>query len=166
MKKSRAKKAVVIIAVLLLFVAVYLFYSRPMTIQERYPMLTLDKCSGFNGYYREGAEPRLKEFNIDKNSDAFETLCDLLYERDYRRSLRDLFPRGTRVHRAEPGDFEWEVLFQFENIVFPDGNVGSGEMLHIQSWYGELDIRFDGETLACYTSEQEDWAKEVFDIIR
>ncbi len=166
MKKLRAKKAVVIIAVLLIFIAVYLFYSRPMTIQQRYPTLTLDKCSGMSGYYEDGTGVALKEFTIDKNSEDFELLCDLLYEQEYHRSLRDLLPRSTRIHRTEPGDSKWEVYFHFEDVVFPDGSTSSGKLLRIESWYGDLDIYFDEEVLSCYTNEQEEWAKEVLNIIQ
>ena len=166
MKKLRTKRKVVIIAVLLLFVAAYLLYSRPMTIQQRYSMLTLDKCSGISGYYEDGTGVALKEFTIDKNSEEFEMLCDLLFEQEYSRSLRDLLPRGTRTHRTEPGDFQWEVYFHFEDIAFPDGSIGSGKTLRVESWYGDLDIYFDGEVLSCYTNEQETWAKEVLNIIR
>lgn len=166
MKKSRIKKAAAIIAVLLLLVAAYLFYSRPMTIQQRYPMLSLDKCSGISGYYRDDTGEALEEFVIDKNSEEFEMLCDLLYKQEYRRSLRDLLPRGTRIHRTESGDFQWEVFFHFEDVVLPDGSIGSGGILRIQSWYGDLDIYFDDGIFSCYTNEQEHWAKEVLDIIR
>ena len=165
MKKSRLKKAAVILVVVLVVIAVYLAFSRPMTIQQRYPMLTLDKCIGMDGYYRDGTSVELEKFIIDKNSEEFEMLCDLLYEQEYHRSLRDLLPSGTRTHQTEPGDFQWEVFFYFEDVVFPDGSIGSGGMLSVQSWYGELEIDFDGDTLSCYTNQQEAWEKEVFDLI-
>ena len=77
-----------------------------------------------------------------------------------------MVPRGTRIHKTEAGDFEWEIMFHFDNVVLPDGNIGSGGMLRIQSWYGELDIHFDDEILSCYTNEQKAWSKEVLDIIQ
>lgn len=166
MKKLKTKKAVIMIFVILLLIAVYLFYSRPMTVQQRYPMLNLDKCTELRGYYKIDGQTELAEFTIDKNSEAFEILYDLLYEQSYHRSLRDLLPRETRIHPTEPGDFEWEVCFYFEDVVFSDGNIGSGGILRIQCWYGELDIHFDGEILSCYTNEQEAWAKEVLNTIQ
>ncbi len=166
MKKLKTKKAVIMIAVVLFFIAGYLFYSRPMTIQQRYPMLTLDKCTELRGYYEIDEQVEFTEFTIDKNSEEFGILCNLLYEQSYRRSLRDLLPRGTRIHSTKPGDFEWEVYFYFEDVVLPDGNIGSGGVLRILSWYGELDIHFDGEVLSCYTNEQETWAKEVLNTIQ
>ena len=137
-----------------------------MTIEQRYSMLTLDKCSGISGYYRDETMIESEKFTIGKNSQEYEMMCDLIYKKEYRRSIYDLLPRGTRIHREEPGDFQWEVYFYFKDIEFPDGSMGAGAMLHIQNWYGDLDIYFDGERLTCYTDEQESWVKEVFDIIR
>ena len=166
MKKRKSTIAIVVICIILLLIAAYLLYSRPMTIQERYPMLTLDKCTELRGYYKIAGQTELTEFTIDKNSEAFETLCSLLYEQDYRRSLRDLLPSGTRYHATQPDDFEWEVFFNFEDVEFPDGSISSGPILRVQIWYGELDIHFDGEILSCRTKEQETWAKEVLNIIK
>lgn len=166
MKKQKSTIAIVVICIILLLIAAYLLYSRPMTIQERYPMLTLDKCTELRGYYKIAGQTELTEFTIDKNSEAFETLCSLLYEQDYRRSLRDLLPSGTRYHATQPDDFEWEVFFHFEDVEFPDGSISSGPILRVQIWYGELDIHFDGEFLSCRTKEQETWAKEVLNIIK
>lgn len=166
MRKPKSKRPVIVIAVIILFVAAYLLYSRPMAIQQRYPMLTLDSCTELRGYYKINEQTEFTEFTIDKNSEAYEILCSLLYEQDYRRSIRDLFSRGTRIHPTEPGDFEWEVYFHFEDAVLSDGNIGSGGILRIQYWYGELDIHFDGDVLSCYTNEQETWANEVLNTIR
>ena len=166
MKRLRTRKNVVILAVVLILAVAYLLYSRPMTIQERYPMLTLDKCTELRGYYKIAGQTELTEFTIDRNSEAFETLCSLLYVQDYSRSLRDLLPSGTRYHATEPDDFEWEVFFNFEDVELPDGSISSGGILRVQIWYGELDIHFDGEILSCRTKEQETWAKEVLKIIK
>ena len=165
MKKPKMKKAFLMISVTVLLLAAYLIYSRPMTIQQRYPRLDLEQCTDLRGYYEIGGQGRI-EFTVDKNSEDFETLCTLLYEQAYRRSLKDLLPRGTRTHATQPGDFEWEVFFQFEDVVFPDGNHGSGGILRIEYWYGELDIHFDGDIVSCSTKQQESWAKTVLDIIQ
>ena len=166
MKKGFMKKTAVATALIVLLFAAYFIYSKPVNISQLYPMLTLDKCTGISGCYADGTQAGLTEFTIDKGSEEFETLCSLLYDQDYHRSLRDLLPRGTRIHPTEPGDFQWDVHFCFEDVEFPDGSRGSGAMLHIQSWYGELDIDFNGETHAYRTSGQEVWSREVFDIIQ
>lgn len=40
----------------------------------------------------------------------------LFYSRPMILSLLYLFPRGTRIHRAEPNDFQWEVCFHLKDI--------------------------------------------------
>ena len=165
MKKPKMKKAFLLISVTVLLLAAYLIYSRPMTIQQRYPMLDLEQCTDLRGYYEIGGQGRI-EFTVDKNSEDFETLCTLLYEQAYRRSLKDLLPHGTRTYRVLPEDFEWEVFFQFEDVAFPDGSHTSGRILRVDYWYGELDIHFYGDIVSCSTKQQESWAKTVLNTIQ
>lgn len=167
-KKVRTKKIVIVASVAVLVIAACLFYSRPKTVSQLYPMFTLDKCTEIRGYYID-TQPGMTEYTIEKDSDEFQKLCALFWEQEYCRSLRDILPRGTRTYQTQPddpNDYQWDVYFCFEDITLPDGSIGSGAMLHFQSWYGELDIYFDGETYSCYTSEQEAWAKEILDIIQ
>ena len=160
------KKAVRgLISVLFLF-AIYLFYSRPMTVAQLYPMFTLDKCTGIGGYYNDGTQVDLTKFTIKHGSEEYEKMCTMFYEKEYRRKLTDILPRGTRSHRYEPGDFQWEVYFYFEDVEMPDGSRGSGPMLQFKSWYGDLDIFSVGENYSCYTNQQKDWEKEVLDLIK
>ena len=165
MNKTKTKKIVILIFAAVLLIAGYLFYSRPMTIKQRYPMLEPDKCTKLTGYYKVDEQTEFTEFTVEKDSKEFQALWELLYEQGYRRSLKDILPRGTRTHPTQEGEFQWEVIFHFDNVVLDDGSVGSGGMFHIQSWYGELDIYFDGETLACYTADQKAWEKEVLGAI-
>ncbi len=154
--------------IIAILVISYLIYSRPMTIEERNKTLSLDKCTGIEGYYRDDTMTDLEKFTVSKDSEEFELLCELLYEREYRRSLKDICSKGTRMHQVLPGDFQWEVFFCFENIELADGNMGGGAMLQIQSWYGELSIKYaDSErgSMFCHTKEQKAWAADVFEII-
>lgn len=166
MRKVSRRKTIMGIVFAILILTICLFYSRPMSVTQLYPMLTLDKCTGIRGYYEVGMQEEQTAFTVERDSEEFQKLCGLFFEKKYRRSFKDILPRGTRIHRTEPDDFQWDVYFCFENIVFPDGNIGSGSMLHFQSWYGEMDIYFDGERYSCNTSEQEIWEKEILDIIQ
>ncbi len=163
-KPSRGKLAA--LAALAAVLLAWAFSSRPMTIAQRYPMLTADSCTGIQGYYYDGTQTGFTNVVLEKDSQEFRQLWELFFQRSYRRSLRDLLPRGTRIHSAQPGDFQWEVFFEFENVPFPDGSTGSGTLLHIQNWYGELDLHFDGEPESCITQDQQAWAAEVLDILR
>ena len=165
MKSMQMRKKVIMICIILLLVVVYLFYSRPMALSELYPMLTLDKCVEITGYYRIGEQQEHSRFVIEKNDEEFEELYNQFYLKTYRRSLKDILPRGTRSHRVNDEDFQWDVYFTFKDVEFFDGSTGSGMLLHFQNWYGELDISFDGERFSCYTNEQEVWEKEVLEVI-
>lgn len=163
---SKTKQCITVAVVAILLLSAYLVYSRPMTIAQLYPMLTLDKCMQIRGYYEVGMQAEMSEFSISKDSDEFQKLCSLFYEQRYRRSLRDIMPRGMRTHRTEADDFQWEVYLYFENIEFPDGSGGSGTMLRFLYWYGELDMYFQGGTHSCKVQGQEAWAEEILAIIR
>jgi len=165
-KMLRKRKIVVLTAAAVLLLVSYLLYSRPMTLSQLYPSLTLDKCVEISGYYEDGKGVSFTNFTAEKDTEAYESLWEMLYEQKYRRSLRDLMPRRSRTHRYQPGDFQWEVIFRFDTVEFPDGNSASGSLLRIQYWYGDLDIHFNGGVRSCHTSEQDTWAKEILDIIR
>ena len=161
------KKKVILRLIPVIFIfAIYLVYSRPMTVSQLYPMFTLDKCTGIGGYYNDGTQVDLTKFTIEQGSEEYEKLCEMFYEKEYRRKLADILPRGTRSHRYEPGDFQWEVYFYFEDIEMPDGSRGFGPMLQFKSWYGDLDIFSVGEYYSCYTNRQKAWEKEVYDLIK
>ena len=162
MKKT---KVIAFLSVIFLCAAAYLFYSRPMTMQQRFPMLTLDKCTDLHGVYKSDGQADFTVFSFDSSSEEFAALWDLLYAQEYRRSLRDLVPEQTRIHPTGSGGFEWEIFFCFDDVALPDGTIGSGDMLCIQSWYGKLDIWFGDKRLSCYTDEQDPWASQILDII-
>ena len=167
MKMHLKKKTIAAVGAVLLLAVTYLVYSRPMTIQTEYPMLSIDKCTGIRGYYRDDTMNELQEFNIERSSEEFDKLWDLLYEREYRRSLKDLLPQGTRIYQTGPGDFQWEVYFSFDTVETPDGNGHSGTVLQFERWYdGALDIEVIGENHSYNTDDQDACAKEVLDIIR
>ena len=162
------KKVVFGVVSVLLILGIYSVYSRPMTLSQLYPMIIIDECTEIKGYYFDGTQTEFTEFTIERNSEEFQKLCSLFEQQKYRRSIRDILPRGGRTHQTQPGEYEfqWDVYFCFENVKLPDGNIGSGAMLNFQSWYGELDIYFDGEYYSCYTHQQKEWEREVLEVIK
>lgn len=163
--KAAKKRAIVLVILAAVLLAAWLFYARPVTILQLHPMLSPEQCTEIRGDYVIGNHGR-SEFTIDRDSEEFQALWELFFERNYSRSLRDLLPRGTRTHMAQPEEFQWEVYFCFDDVVFPDGSRGSGAMLHFRNWYGELDIVFDGEAHAYRTGGQEAWAADVLAVIQ
>jgi len=166
LKKSQKIKRLVLIAVAVLLLGAYLIYSRPMTLPQMYPMLTPDKCTEIRGYYKVGKQPEQTNFVVSPEDEAFQALWDLFYGRTYCRNLRSILVRGMRSHRTEPDDFQWDVHLCFEDVALPDGNFGSGVLLRVQNWYGELDMYFLGEHVSFHTKDETVWGREVLDLIR
>lgn len=165
-RMGKKKKMLLLAAAAVLLLGAYLLYSRPATVAQRWPMLTADKCTEIRGCFAVGTAAEPSEFCLQRDDPAFGQLLDLFYGREYRRTLRDLLPRGTRYHRTLMGDVQWEVWFCFADVPMPDGSSGSGAMLQFRNWYGQLDISFDGTQRACRTQGQEAWAAQVLDLVR
>ncbi len=166
MKKPYFKKILLWIIAAILLLVFYCWYTRPMTLSELYPMLELEKCTQVYGYYEIEMQPEQTAFTIEKGSNGFETICDLFSEPGYRRSLRNLLSNGTKTHRIEPGDFQWDVCFDFKDVEFPDGSTGSGTILHFTNWYGEFKIHCNGEVHSYRLCNQDSWLSQVLDVIQ
>lgn len=160
----KKKNLTILIAIALVLAGAWLIYSRPMTLSELYPMLTEDKCSGVSGYYQRDLQQPLPEFSFDKDSEAFKALWGLFSGRKYRRRLKDLLPDTTKYHNMEPGDFRWDVSFRYCDAELEDGALLSAG-LRFEDWYGELGICFNGRTWLCRTGNQDEFIKDVYDII-
>lgn len=163
---KRKIKRLIWAAVLLAALLVGLFYTRPATIEQRYPMLDLSRCTEIRGYYRgDSPDPEEIPFAAEAGTPEFEALLALFQEQTFRTRLGNLIPTGTRTHRIEAGDFKWEVLFRFEDVHFPSGDVGRGDLLQVHNFFGELDLFFDGETVKCRVPDQDAWLRAVMDAI-
>ena len=110
MRKVSRRKTIMGIVFAILILTICLFYSRPMSVTQLYPMLTLDKCTGIRGYYEIGMQTEQTAFTVERDSEEFQKLCDLFFEKRYRRSFKDILPRGTRIHRTEPDNFQTKAL--------------------------------------------------------
>ena len=54
----------------------------------------------------------------------------------------------------------------FENVPLPDGNTGSGAVVRLNNFFGELSLRgYDGKTYPIRTSGQEEWVGAVMDAL-
>ena len=160
-------KAIIVVAVLLCAALCALVYTRPLTIEQRYPVLDLSQCTQIRGDYYDGTGTRLTQFVIEPEDPHFDGMLELLQSAGFRTRLENLipFPRGAQTHLAREGDFQWSVMLRFEGVQFPGGDVGSGDMLHIRNFYGKIDLSFDGEQVSCTVKDQEQWLTDVMDII-
>ena len=112
-KPSKKKLSFALTALLVLFLlSAYAWYTRPVTLPALYPMLKPEQCTQIQGYYEIGMQPEQSNFTITKDSAEFEQLWDLFYDQSYRRSLKDLLPRGTMI-------FNGRSMFSLRTLHFP-----------------------------------------------
>ena len=163
--KKRGK--LILFAVILTCVIIFIFaYTRPFTIETRYPVLKVSQCTQIRGYYRDNIstiEP--VAFVISPDDPHFDELIEIFHSTTFRTTLRNIFPAGTKTHLYSEGDFQWSIMLRFEDVLFPDGSVGNGDMFHIDNFFGDIKIQFDGEMTQCSVKNQEQWLKDVMSII-
>lgn len=155
--------------VLAVLVAVGLWFARPMGLEEICPGLELAECRGIEIRYRT-AERRGPYFDdtqavLFPGEPEFDEVIGLLAEKKFSRSPFWWFPSGGKSHRWEDEDFFWYMHLLFEDVTLPDGSTGSGHMLQVNNFFGELTLRgYDGETYPVRTSGQKEWVREVLEI--
>lgn len=145
-----------------------LWFARPLTIEQMVPGLKLDACVGMTAYYTDDPRgTRDKGVELSLGEEGFSALLELTRERKFSRSPFWWIPTGTKTHRWEDGDFKWELMLLFENVPLPDGNTGSGAVVRLNNFFGELSLRgYDGKTYPVRTSGQEEWIGAVMDALR
>ena len=156
---------IILILVLLCIVAFVLVYTRPLTIEQRYPVLDISQCTQIRGYYYDGTDTENTPFTIYPDDPHFDEIVELFQSAAFETKLRNIFPQGTKTHPYSKGDFKWEVMFGFEDVLFPSGDMGSGDMLHIRNFFGDIDLSFGGEQVNCSVKNQEQWLKDVMNVI-
>ena len=158
------KRIPLIIVVCILFcVSVFvLIYTRPQTIEQRYPELDLSECIGLSGYYCYSGVETTQSFSISPDDEQFEEMISLFRQASFRTRLRSILPRGTKSHRGE--GFQWDVYFKFENIPMKDGSSISGDVLYVNNFYGDIELSFDGDMVQCSIRDSDQWLEAIFKI--
>ena len=153
-------------AIVILCIAVScLIYTRPQSMEQRYPYLDLTGCIEIKGYCFDAPGELEKAFSIKSSDDDFGELISLIREARFRTRLENLLPQGTKTHIYAEGDYKWNVILCFDAVGFPDGSTGSGDILGIENFYGDLSFSFDGRTVLCSVKHQEQWTKRIMDLI-
>lgn len=169
MRKQSLVRFLLVLAVLLAGAAALLWYTRPMTLRQLCPEVDLARCSSITVYYEVVPSAAGNErLVLERGTPAFEVLLSELRERTFSRSLTSLLPRGTRTVRTTDGDFQWELLLEFDStIVTPDGNEHQGMLLRLRNFFGRLslDHMLADRTWDVTTKDQEVWVSQVMDII-
>ena len=161
-KKVKWIVGVVIVACI---AAACLIYTRPQTIEQRYPLLDISDCTGVKGYYFVAPDVEDTAFQIKTDASRFSELIQLIESAEIKKKLSNFLPQGTKTHRLSDGDFKWELMLNFDDVPYPSGDHGSGYMLHIRNFFGEVSISFDGEEVWYSVSNQEQWLRNIMDII-
>lgn len=138
-----------------------LVYTRPMTVEELCPGVDLSKCETIHGYYSTVPLPEDTPFAFERNEAEFLRIMEQFKGRKFSRSLRNLLPPGTKVHRYQEGDFKWDVQFRLDQVSFPDGSTGSGDIVQFRNFFGTLELFYAGDTWRCDTSNLDQWLSDV-----
>ena len=168
MRKQSLVCLLLILAVLLAGAAALLWYTRPMTLRQLCPEVDLSQCSSITVCYEVVPSAEQERIVLEPSSPTFQAILKELQDRTFSRSLTSLLPRGTRTVRTTDGDFQWELLLEFDStIVTPDGNGHQGMLLRLRNFFGRLslDHMLADRTWDVTTKDQEVWVSQVMDII-
>lgn len=163
---ERPQKA--LLAALLLILAGYFWYTRPMTLEQICPDLPLDQVTGVSGWYRT-PDHELQQFSLDDVQ--MEALLTLVKDQTFRRSLSNLLPqRGNGFRTAAGDDFTWTVNFEFqgEPLIDPKGYSHTGILLQLHDFWGEdVTIRDDlaQKDWRAHSPGFSQWRQDVFSIL-
>ena len=163
MKKKLAATIVAVAALGML--AFVLIYTRPVKIERRYPEIDLSQCTQIMGDYRiNGVSDEFTEFVFYPQDPQFQEMVELFRAPGFRTRLKNLLPRGTKIHAHHEGDFQWAMSFRFENVPSGDGVI-SGDLLSADDFYGDLELSFNGKQVNCSVAGQEQWRESVLAVI-
>ena len=162
---KKKSKVFIIMCILFCLVGIVIIYTRPTTIKQRYPFLDMTKCTSIHGYYQDGTIETKAEFTINPEDPHFNEMLEIIQSTSFQTKLTNLIPKRTKYHTYKEGDFRWEVIFSFDEILFPNGDVGIGDILQVYNFYGDLELYVDGKDVQCTVKDQEQWIKSVMDII-
>jgi len=112
-------KAAFIAAVLFCIAVSVVVYTRPLTIEQRYPVLDLSQCILIRGYFNDGARVEDTKFTLTPDDPHFDEMIERFQSAAFRTSLLNILPQGTKVHPYKDGDYKWSVMFRFEDVLFP-----------------------------------------------
>jgi hypothetical protein len=160
-------KIIISIALLLTLLVCVLFYTRPMTLAQLCSGADITQCESVSGYFFLAPSAEDTRFEIDKDDERFSQIVELFETRKFRRSLVNLLPQGTKTHLTKDGDFKWEVMFEINDVKFPDGSVVSGTLINVSNFFGVLEVRFNGngDVWSCTTSDKKEWLSDVMSLI-
>ena len=166
---NQMKKIKIIIYAALLITLLFcvLFYTRPMTLAQLCSGVDITQSVSVSGYFFLAPSVEKSRFEIDKDDERFSQIVELFESRKFCRSLISLLPQGNKTHLTKDGDFKWEVMFEINDVTFPDGSVISGTLISISNFFGVLEVHFNGygDVWRCTTNDKKEWLNDVMSLI-
>ncbi len=163
------KKPILILTLLVLISLVAgTIYKRPVTLTQLCPEIELTSCKNIIAYYSVDKTGEQIRIAFPSGSEEFDLLMEQIQHQEFRKSLKNMFPAGTKMHRWSEGDFTWELILEFDDpIPTKDGNTASGMLIHLKNFFGDLTIynMIGEQEIRCHTKEQQQWAEEILHII-
>jgi len=143
----------------------YLWYTMPKTVEQLYPYLDLSECTGVTIWYMDDNSVGVSEIRTLSAEEAA-PFVDLFEGRTFRRTLGSIFPSNGEVHRTQPGDFFWSVLFLFDDVTLPDGSIADRALLQVDNHWGKVSISSNNKAVhKLSTAGKDAWLQEVMDAI-
>ena len=158
-------KLIIGVAIIVGIIVSCLIYTKPQTVEQRYPYLDFSRCTRIEAYWSTDMSVDHMQVIMTPDDPRFSELIDIIRSKEFRSRIKSIFPKGTRVHRYEEGDFSWELEFCFDELSLPDGSISSGEILSFQDYFGDLTRIVNGEIVFCSVGDEEQWAQAIMEII-
>ena len=162
MKKIKITKSTALLLILLVCV---LIYTRPMTLAQLSSGVDITQSESVSGYFFLAPSVEDSRYEIDKDDERFSQIVELFESRKFRRLLVNLLQQGGKTHLTRDGDFKWEVMFEINDVTFPDGSVNSGHLIHVSNFFGILEVHFNGDVWRCTTRDKKEWLSDVMSMI-
>ncbi|MBM6918803.1 hypothetical protein [Intestinimonas butyriciproducens] len=151
----KLRKKTPVLLVLVLCIALALFYRRSLPLPKIFPGLDLSQCASITlqgDYYKESPRESVTYHQtFTPENKEFEQILSLLKQAEFRRSLWGLIPsQGTRTHPLQTGDIRWEI-----HCIFPDGG------LWVQNFFGDFTLSFQETSSLPVTPVSSQWVDSV-----
>ena len=157
----------IIIAIVITCIAAFcLIYTRPRTVEQRYPYLDVAQSIRIEGNYTVGTSTEFIPFAIAPGEAHFEDLIERVRSAGFKTRLSNILPKTTSYHRASEDGINWDIEFVFDKVALPDGSISSGAVLSVQYFYDVLTLTVNGEIVSCTVENEAAWAQEIMDMIR
>lgn len=154
----KKKLGLPLIAVGILLAAAWLWYTRPLTLEELCPDFDISTCAKISITYQTAGGPFVEDKLVEllPGNPQFEDLLTSLEGHSFSRSLlRQLLP-VEKAHTWREGDFWWKL-----SLSSPHGTVEGGwKTVMFDNFFGSLTLYGD-DVLPVRTAQQKGWLNKV-----